>query len=298
MFLQKPEIFYKTCLVDFWKYKTMVLANSILNYDKIKPSLMEEVENVNDKECLMTLKLELHFTYYQVVETLFSMIFALYKRRIDNRRLWIYLTQLSKPPISKKLYEAIEKIAEGDTSMFDQKTVAGPNCEMPFVQYLFFFGGSFNAEKETMERNLANIKKTLVVLAGDFVDRDEYNAYKHSFRLFPTEEQKMELIDPSKEKAVATFSMPNSITYLRLEKDDGISQVSKPLDWERDCRMTLLCQALIYNIIVTRRRFYFKEEKVSVNFFPDLDLEETSKMNSNVTEFAMSISPIHDEQKN
>jgi hypothetical protein len=291
MLLEKPELFYKYCLVDYWEYKINALANAIMKYQKLKSELLEGVDKINDKDCITAFKLDIHFTYFQITECLFNMIFALLKKKIDNRNLWFYLSHFARPEMSRKAYETIARIANGDTKLFDELVVAGPKLEMPFVQYVFFFGGSFDVDEASMKKNLEKIKEALVLLAQDFVQREEYNAYKHSFRILPGGLQKLEAINPSNGKIVATFSIPESITCIKMEKDGSITQIAKAFDWERDCRMARLCHALIYNLISTRRRFYFKDEKLFVNFFKDVDLKETSKMNSTVLDFKFNIRP-------
>ncbi len=292
MLLKQPEQFYKYCLVDYWKYKIIALANAVIKYGKLKFELLEDVEDISDEDCIMAFKMEIHFTYFQIVESLFNMIFALLKKQIDNRKLWFYLSYFSRRDVSNKAYEAIKKIAKGDTGIFDQQVVAGPNLEIPFVQYLFYFGGSFEVNEATMKRNLENIKKILVAFAQDFMDRDEYNAYKHSFRVFPAGAQTLEIINPEEEKTIATLRMQNSIACIKMERDKSITQIVNAFDWERDYRMGLLCHALIYNLISTRRRFYFKDEKLFVNFFSDLNLERTSKTDSTMLHYKMNIKPI------
>lgn len=291
MLLEKPELFYSYCAVNYWEYKINALANAIMKYEKLKSDLLEGVDKINDKECITAFKLDIHFTYFQIVECLFNMMFALMKKKIDNRNLWFYLSHFARPEMSRKAYETIERIAKGDTSIFDDKVGAGPNLEMPFVQYVFYFGGSFQVDEASMNKNLDRIKEILVMFAQDFLEREEYNAYKHSFRIFPAGPLKLEGINPSNGKTLVTFTMDDSIVCIRMEKDGSITQIAKAFDWKRDCRMGLLCHALIYNLISTRRRFYFKEDKLLVNFFKDVDLKETGKINSTMLDFKLNIKP-------
>jgi hypothetical protein len=291
MLLEKPELFYKYCLVDYWEYKINALANAITKYEKLKSDLLEGVDEINDRDCITAFKLDMHFTYFQIVECLFNMIFALLKKKIDNRKLWLYLSYFARPEISREAYKAIDRIAKGDTKLFDGLVVAGPHLNMPFVQYVFFFGGSFDVDEASMKKNLEKIKEALVLFAQDFVEREEYNAYKHSFRIFPAGPQKLEGINRSDGKILVTLTMRDSIASIKMEKDGSITQITKAFDWERDCRMALLCHALIFNLISTRRRFYFKDEKLFVNFFKDVDLRETSKMNSSLLDFKLNIKP-------
>jgi hypothetical protein len=289
--LEKPELFYKYCLVDYWKYKINALANAIMKYEKLKPELLEGVDDINDKDCTTAFKFDIHFTYFQIIECLFNMMFALMKKKIDNRMLWFYLSHFARIEMSRKAYKLIERIAEGETSFLDDQVVAGPDLQMPFVQYVFFFGGSFDVDEAAMKENLDKIKGALVLFAQDFIRREEYNAYKHSFRIFPAGPQKLEGINRSDGKILVTLTMLDSIASIKMEKDRSITQITKAFDWERDRRMALLCHALIFNLISTRRRFYFKDEKLFVNFFKDVDLRETSKMNSSLLDFKLNIRP-------
>jgi len=86
--LQKE--FYKTYDPDYWLYKITLLKNCHDNFDQIKDVLKKELADVVDDDYRRVLRTEMHFMYFQMVETLFEIMFTISKH--DNRNLWLALT--------------------------------------------------------------------------------------------------------------------------------------------------------------------------------------------------------------
>ena len=86
--LQKE--FYKTYDPDYWLYKIGFLKNCHDNFDGIKKTLSDKLNEIVDEDYKKMIRTEMHFLYFQMVETLFEIIFAISKH--DGRNLWLALT--------------------------------------------------------------------------------------------------------------------------------------------------------------------------------------------------------------
>ncbi len=289
---QHPEDFCRAYPKNFWKNKATLLLNTIKKFDKLKMEAFEGLDELNDQECLSGLKLELHFTYYQIVETLFSMILAFSRKNIDNAQLWKYLVSLSKSQNVKILYKTIQEIAENKATFFDSPVTAGEKLEVPFIHYVIYFGLKPDANDISLKKSIENVKRFLVYCAKDFSDRDEYNAYKHALRFIPQGDSKLEIISHEEQKEIVSFSMKEAVILLKLE-NGGIAQEIKAFDYERDYNMIMICSSLIHNILMSRWSHY-KKEKVSLYFFHDIDMEATSKIKTEIPKLKFSIIPNKD----
>ncbi len=89
---RKEEVleFYKQYPIDHWIYKVTIFKNIIDNYDSISATILGDLVDVIDKDCINMLKAEIHFTYFQIIEALFELIFALEKRK--DKLLWLFIT--------------------------------------------------------------------------------------------------------------------------------------------------------------------------------------------------------------
>ena len=86
--------FFKLYQVDYWLYKQSMLKGYLDSYDEFKKNFQRLVNEVEDIDYKNMLKLEIHFTYFQMVEALFELIFAIeaaYEKKNDVG-LWYYLS--------------------------------------------------------------------------------------------------------------------------------------------------------------------------------------------------------------
>jgi hypothetical protein len=250
--------FFSGYLVDHFHYKAFVLYNVLQKYPQLKSDILDGLEIVNDGDFEKSIRLEIRATYFQAMETLFELIFSLEPRGglFDNRRIWYFLSTARW----RKNLKRIESIAQGETDFLDRDITANKNVKVPFIQYLFFFGVSESTMQPAIQASFDPIKKFLVTFAKEFTDRAEYNAFKHALRILPAM-RSFEAINRVTQKPLISWDMTRSVSYLTEGDDRSISLETRPLDTERDMRMTQVCSHLISNIVRTRKAHFVKGYK-------------------------------------
>lgn len=280
--LQKE--FYKTYNPDYWLCKIGLFKNCHDNFESVRDILKDDLVDIVDDDYKRVLRTEIHFLYFQMVETLFEIIFAVSKH--DNRNLWFALTFSNW----RKNYNEIEKLS--DTSyLFTSKiktSIAGDNVEIPLLRWIFYFVYPSKMNNNEWKNNLDKIKRLLLLFAKDFSDRDEYNAYKHSLRFYSS----------SFTMSIGLTGSPNmyplgasedSIFYLgeqRKRGQDGkyestgrITRIIKPFDFERDHNCCLIIYKMIQNIINTRKYSLLSElhgKDFQFSTFGDIDFQKVA----------------------
>jgi hypothetical protein len=285
--LQKE--FYRMYDPDYWLYRIMLLKNSHDNFDQLKSSLTKNTEEIADKDFRRVIRTELHFLYFQMIETLFEIIFAVSKH--DNRDLWVALT-FSNDSKTSFFSETYKKIAELNSysDIFTKKMkteIEGKTVDVPVLKWIFYFIYPTKLNDEEWAKNLENIQRLLLMFSRDFTDRGEYNAYKHSLRFYNAPFSMAIGLTGSKQM-FSLGSSEDSITFLEEQKKTGktgkavatsqIMRTQKPFDFERDYQLCILIYAMIKNIIYTRK-YTLLNELHGKNFdlanFVDLDPYKT-----------------------
>jgi len=288
--LQKE--FYKTHDPDYWLYKISLLKNCHDNFDSIKDTLNDNLSGVVDDDYKRALRTEMHFLYFQMVETLFEIIFAVSKH--DNRNLWLALTFSNW----KDNYNEIVKLSE-TSYLFTSKiktTISKNEIEIPLLRWIFYFVYPSKMTEDEWKNNLDKIKRLLLLFAKDFSDRGEYNAYKHSLRFYNssfamsiglTGSQQMHTIGASND----------SITYLEEQRKEQkgtgrILRTTKPFDFERDCNCCLVIYSMIKNIISTRKYSILTElhgKSFDFSTFSDIDINKVAIPKTGVTKSSFTV---------
>ncbi len=288
--LQKE--FYKTYDPDYWLYKISLLKNCHDNFDSIKDTLNADLSDVVDDDYKRALRTEMHFLYFQMVETLFEIIFAVSKH--DNRNLWLALTFSNW----RNNYNEIVKLSE-TSYLFTSKiktTISGNEVEILLLRWIFYFVYPSKMTEDEWKNNLDKIKRLLLLFAKDFSDRGEYNAYKHSLRFYNssfamsiglTGSQQMHTIGASND----------SITYLEEQRKEQkgtgrILQTTKPFDFERDCNCCLVIYLMIKNIISTRKYSILTElhgKSFDFSTFSDIDINKVAIPKTGVTKSSFTV---------
>ncbi len=233
-----------------------------------------------------SIALDIHFLGFQAIETLFELLFALYYK--DNRYLWITISNSDW----KSNYKKVKKIAKGDFSMLKldelvDVQIGTDKQKIDKIRWLFYYLSYETNQKIEWEKNTDIIKKVLSVLAQEFTDRDSYNAYKHSLRLYSGRSGIR--ITPDQHPTLSFFSSSseNGITYLSKKKNNedeeyeysSIQKVTELIDIERDHSRNLVVGELIYNMITSRQPIMGKNSKdthgnSSLFFFNEFDRKE------------------------
>jgi len=285
--LQKE--FYRMYDPDYWLYKITLLKNAHDSFNEIEDTLTKNINEAAPEDYKRMIRTELHFLYFQMIETLFEIIFAL--KNNDNRDLWAALTFSNDKGtyFYSDAYKKIEQIS-GSSDIFTEKiktVVEGKEVELPFLRWLFYFVYPTSLDDDGWKKNLTNIKKLLSTFATDFTDRGEYNAYKHSLRFYNAPFKMM--IGLGRNNVHHLGSSDDCITFLeaRRKKDaEGkmvrtgqIARVQKPFDFERDHTMCTLIYLMIKNIVYTRK-YSLLAEFNGKNFdmvnFVDIDFSKTT----------------------
>lgn len=282
-FLQKK--FYETYNPDYWLYKISLLKNCHDNFEDVKEVLNNGLNDVDNNEYKKTLKTEMHFLYFQMIETLFELIFAISEK--DNRNLWLSLTFSNW----QNNYNKITKLSN-TSYLFTSKVktiINKKDIEIPLLRWIFYFIYSSKMNDKEWKDNLNKIKKLLLLFAKDFTDRGEYNAYKHSLRFYNSSFSMSIGITGSKN--MHTLGSSNdSITYLEEQKkkeSNGqykstgrILRITKPFNFERDYSCCIVLYEMIKNIINTRKYSLIPElngKKFHFSNFINIDMTKIFK---------------------
>ena len=288
--LQKE--FYKTYDPDYWLYKISLLKNCHNNFDSIRDTLNDDLSDVVDDDYKRALRTEMHFLYFQMVETLFEIIFAVSKH--DNRNLWLALTFSNW----KDNYNEIVKLSE-TSYLFTNKiktTISGNEVEIPLLRWIFYFVYPSKMTEDEWKNNLDKIKRLLLLFAKDFSDRGEYNAYKHSLRFYNSSFAMS--IGLTGSQQMHTIGVSNdSITYLEEQRKEQkgtgrILRTTKPFDFERDCNCCLVIYSMIKNIISTRKYSILTElhgKSFDFSTFSDIDINKVAIPKTGVTKSSFTV---------
>lgn len=288
--LQKE--FYKTYNPDYWLYKISLLKNCHYDFDNVKNVLKDDLGDVVDDDYKRTLRTEMHFLYFQMVETLFEIIFVVSKH--DNRDLWLALTFSNW----QNNYNEIAKLSD-ISYLFTSKiktTISGNEIEIPLLRWIFYFVYPSKMTNDEWKNNLDKIKRFLLLFAKDFSDRGEYNAYKHSLRFYNssfamsiglTGSQQMHTIGASND----------SITYLEEQRKEQkgtgrILRTTKPFDFERDYNCCIVIYEMIKNIINTRKHSLLTElngKEFQFSTFVDIDIQKVAMPKTGITKSSFTV---------
>ena len=157
--------FYNNYPVNLLACKIDLLYNE---YDS-QIDLFTEIENdqiIKQK----TIRSEIHFILYQLIEALFELIFCL----LDNhsKNIWLALTLVNdrKSPFYIDVYNRIRLLSENSLNEPDFN-----NQEL--LHWLFFYGVQKIQLNKNFDTTLSNIKEILLTLANIFSNRNDYNAW-------------------------------------------------------------------------------------------------------------------------
>jgi hypothetical protein len=287
--------FFNSYLVDHFAYKQEALLFLHDHFQDLKTQLQEGMPDINEEQFLRTLRVEIRSNYFQAIETLFELIFALEPRGsvIDNRNL-MYLLSTSD---WRGNYDRILRIAGGDLAFLDRIVTAGPRVSVSFNQYLFFFGIVDNMMTQAIDASLLTIRKFLIAFASEFANRDEYNAIKHSMRLVHLMEEFG--FGPKGSTVRIKRDLKDSMSYMKQEKDSSLTMYTKPLDTVRDFKMTIVCSNLISNIFRSRKYHFTKDQSIELHTLTDESYVDATKRNLSWSALKLNFKqvPLSDEAR-
>lgn len=271
----EPKIFYQTYQKDYHKVKAIYLKKMIDNLHKYgKEFFGSDLIEEDLAEFRRTLKSDLRQTYFHAIETFFELFFALNpkgKQKYEDEFVLFALTYSNWQDTFKRITEITEN--ENALDFLDEK-MSFLGYEMTIGHYLFYMG-IFSKDKfpsevfEEISQSIEAIKYGIRAIAADFINREEYNAYKHGLRLIPSA-SKLMLADLETMDVKMEWDLSESMSfYVKTKFPDELKVVTKVFDAERDYQMTYLCSNLINHMIFYRRiAMKFEKDKENFEKFP------------------------------
>ncbi|WP_299782709.1 hypothetical protein [uncultured Formosa sp.] len=168
------------------------------------------------------------------------------------------------------------------------------------IGHYLFYVGTFSKEKfneeyqDSVKKSIESIKKIIKTIATDFSKRDEYNANKHTMRVFPSFNS-IHILDADTMEEQINFDLSNSASYqIYNDKEKETIVKTKLFDPERDFKMTRICSRLIYNMVELRsivfgdRKEKNGNEKVALILFNQENIEDSIKHNVKIQDLSFS----------
>jgi len=258
--------FFKNYNIDYWLYKICILKECHDNSDKIFNIVTKDLIDADIEDFKKSLRLELHFLYFHLIETLFTLYFTVCK--FPTNELWLALA-FSKDRDTYfylDIYNMIKEFTEGklldiDPSKIVKMKFSGKEEKMTLLKFAFYFLHLENYSEDERIKNYDNIKKMLSMFAKDFTDRAEYNAYKHSLKMYHSI---FKLTFGGKSLGQSKDAI-NVLERQVEKKDNGIKKTErvvitiKPFNFERDYKCCMFITQLIHNVINSRKHVLLKE---------------------------------------
>jgi hypothetical protein len=285
-----PKIFYETYLHDYHKFKSILLKSVLEDSTKFEIELFGEALEKEDSAAFKkTLKSDLRQTYIHSIETFFEIFFTLIptnKLEFDDLNILFNLTKSNW----RKSYEKIKKIASGEMSLdFLTNMINFKGHKISVGHYLFYYGlfgiKSITEFSDKVSESIEAIEHGIKILAKDFIDRDEYNSYKHGLRIIPALSQ-IAMADPKTMEMKKEWDLSDSMSFFCKTKcDNEVKIKTKIFDSDRDFRLTRFCSNMISNMIYTRKvsfyneQFVKKNQKIAIAFFGKKEIDDCNKIN-------------------
>ncbi|MBU2906406.1 hypothetical protein KO529_16540 [Arenibacter algicola] len=283
------QLFYKSYLKEFHLVKAINLKRTIENHIELEEQVKKyEIHNSLTENTKFILQADLRQNYFHAIETFFEFFFAFLpiNRKIpDNKAI---LRKLVKSNWRKN-YKKIQSIATGKLKLnFLDEIIDFEGHKVSVGHYMFYLGifpnGKFPDKLfKSIEKSINDVKFGLIEIAKDFSDRDEYNAYKHALRIFPSFKA-LYLLDAETNKVGMEWDLSNSLSFQTYEEKNEKSSIrTKVFDTERDFKMTLFCGNLIYNIMAFREIVFCGhsevDKKIAIRIFDKDAIDECKEYN-------------------
>ncbi|MGV3686184.1 MAG: hypothetical protein ACO1NS_11195 [Daejeonella sp.] len=274
------------------------MLESLLKYEQ--EFFNKELDKEDSVAFRLTLKADLRQTYFHAMETFFELFFALNpkgKGSFDDEMIQFNLTHSNW----QDTYRKIKEITEVETALdFLDEKIKFQKIEITIGHYLFYIGifPTENTNSEIIDKipeSIEAIKHGIKIFAADFINREEYNAYKHGLRIVPSITRMM-FVRADKMEEKLEFDLTDSMSfYTKTKHPDELRVVTKLFDSERDYQMTIFCSNLIHNIVFHRRaamKFESDAEKfteIPILLFGKESIELCHKVNVDVQDIVYTV---------
>jgi hypothetical protein len=299
----EPKLFYKNYQKDYHKIKANYLKKMLDNLSRYSDEFLGK--NPDEEELSTfkrTLQSDLRQTYFHAIETFFELFFALNpqgKQAYDDESILFALTHSKW----RDNYKMIEEISEKENSLdFLDERMTFLGFDIKIGHYLFYAG--IFSEKfpqdlfDRIDKSIEAIKNGIQILALDFSNREEYNAYKHALRLIPAA-VKISLADTETSKVNEEWDIKESMSFYSEPKyPEELKVMTKVFDSERDYQMTYFCSNLIHHLIFYRRmmmKFNLDIEKypqIPITFFDEKLINECNRIRVPIQDIVNTITRI------
>jgi hypothetical protein len=299
--IQDPKIFYKTYLKDYHATKAIYLKKILDDLPKYEKEFFDQELDEEEKDQFrLILKSDLRQTYFHAIETFFELFFALNphgKQKFDDLNVLYNLANSAGP----ETYNKISQIALNESSLeFLDERIKFSGYDISIGHYLFYMGifkeSSQSKElQDDIDKSIDAIKYGVKILAIDFVNREEYNAYKHGLRIIPAVKTFM-FGDVNTNEIKIKWDLSDSMSfYLKSKSPNEVKIITKLSDIDRDYSMTMFCSRLIYHLIFYRRltlKFEKDAEKYKqflITFFGKEPIAKCNKVNVPIQDIEYTI---------
>lgn len=295
------DLFYQFYQKDYHKIKASYIKESLDNLDKETESPQFAGEMFELESVQRTLKSDLRQTYFHSIETFFELFFAftpIEDTTLDPGDIMFKLANSRGSQTTDK----IAQIAQLNESLnFLDEKINYLGYEITKGHYIFYPGifsqASFPKKVfNRIEDSIDAIKLLIKIIATDFTNREEYNAYKHGLRLIPAS-SKLMIADVETMNVQFEWDTSDSMTfYLKTKKPNELKTVTKLFDVNRDYQMTVSCSQLIHSMIFYRRIMHRfdsdvnKFTQIPIAFFGKEAIEQSSKSNVIIQDIEHTIS--------
>jgi hypothetical protein len=293
-----PKQFYNFYLKDYHKTKAIYLKKILDNIEKFENIFFDENTDVEIIDNFKrTIQCELRHNYFHAIETFFELFFALDprgKKVLDDKNVQFKLTNSKWRTTFKK----IEKIKEDEKALdflFEKMTYGDE--QITIGHFLFYTGIRIEKFSKQFEEELIEsieaIKKTIRIMASDFLARDEYNAYKHGLRLIPSITE-LSLLNTNTGEKEMTWNLNESMSFYKPTiNPDVLTVVTKVFDSGRDHQMAYLCSNLIHHLVYFRRIAMGiqkdKNEKYPITLFGKELVADCFKINVSIQDLEFTV---------
>ncbi len=294
-----PTIFYSTYLEDYHKLKVTTLKRTLDDFDKYEKEFFEGGLTEEGREVYKkTLQADLRQTYFHAIETFFELFFALNpvsKNFMGDKNVMIALTHSNW----RESFNKIKEIASNEKALdFLHDEIQMHNINVSVGHYIFYYGISDKQKlddtfSDKLKLSLEAIKQGIRFIAQDFIDREEYNCYKHGLRIIPALKE-LSFVDLNTNEAQITWNLENSMSFfLKTNMDNEVKVVTKVFDPARDYQMAYFCSNLISNMVFYRKIAFEKNKDpkslMGIQFFGKEEIAACEKVNVEIQNLTYSI---------
>lgn len=296
-----PTIFYDSYLDDYHKFKAMTLKGILDNIDTHANTFIGQLTAEGMEQYKKTLQADLRQTYFHSIETFFELFFALNpksKGYIGDKNIMIALTQSNW----RESYKTIVNISNDEKALdFLDTEIDMHGATVSIGHYIFYFGLARSQSKipdfsQGLSDSLAAIKEGIRLIAKDFADREEYNAYKHGIRIIPALKE-LSVFDRETMETHIKWDLQDSMSFfLKTKMEDEVKIITKVFDPARDYQMTYFCSNLISNMVYYRKMAFDTKKdpksKLAIAFFGKEQISECDKVNVEIQNLTYTIKKV------